>query len=279
MGSLKEKRSAHCLPRGNDGEDCGRCNRHERNKEMKYYLIDYENVNASGLDGIEKLSQESRVVIFYTRNSNKIDLNMLNILLNMETDLTVVEVHHGKQALDIQLASYVGFLIGTEGPGSEYNIISKDKGYRNIQDFWSDHAINLFSSIRQAARQKASKEGGKKAPVRGKGNAAGEGSAGKSSGQKDQTALKKTDSEGGQKKNSSESGQKKASDRRNEVNTDIQKILSKAGCPGDLINGTASFVSRNIGQDGYKQIIYRGIISELGQKTGLEVYRLIKDVL
>ena len=42
---------------------------------------------------------------------------------------------------------------------------------------------------------------------------------------------------------------------------------------------TASFVSKNIGKDGYKQIIYRGIIKEHGQKQGLAIYRLIKDIL
>ena len=257
------------------GGSTARLNGKEQRK-MKYYLIDYENVNASGLDGIEKLSQDSKVVLFFTRNSNKIDLNMLHVLLNMETDLLVIEVHHGKQALDIQLASYVGYLIGTEGDESEYNIISKDKGYRNIQDFWSDHTINLFSSIRQAARQKAAEEGDASAGSASGGESGGKGR--KSSGKKSASDGQKGSSNGGQK-GSSNGDQKKASDRRNEVNTDIQKILSKAGYPGDLINGTASFVSRNIRQDGYKQIIYRGIIKELGQKTGLEVYRLIKDIL
>ena len=59
----------------------------------------------------------------------------------------------------------------------------------------------------------------------------------------------------------------------------VNTILSKAGIAGDVINATASFVSKNIDKDGYKQLIYRGIIKEHGQKMGLELYRLIKGVL
>jgi len=116
---------------------------------MKYYLIDYENVNAAGLEGIDDVSTDSRVVLFYTKNSSKIDLGVFNLLRSTSAELAVIEVHHGKQALDIQLASYVGFLIGTEPADTEYYIVSKDKGYRNIQDFWSDRRIVLCTSLRE----------------------------------------------------------------------------------------------------------------------------------
>ena len=94
---------------------------------MRYYLIDYENVNAAGLEGIDEVTTGSRVVIFYTKNSSKIDLGLFNMLRSIDAELAVIEVHHGKQALDIQLASYVGFLIGTEPSDTEYFIVSKDK--------------------------------------------------------------------------------------------------------------------------------------------------------
>ena len=46
---------------------------------MKYYLLDYENVNASGLDGIGELTSDCRIVLFYTKNSSKIDLGLFNM--------------------------------------------------------------------------------------------------------------------------------------------------------------------------------------------------------
>ncbi len=345
---------------------------------MKYYLIDYENVNASGLDGIEQISSDDRVVLFYTKHSSKIDLGMFNVLLNISAELTVIEVHHGKQALDIQLASYVGFLIGTEGLESEYYIISKDKGYRNIQDFWGEHRIYLNSSIRQAVHkdtkaaaaltdaappadallpqtadaedtadagtaQSGGQEGAEAAPEAGgaaadvpaapaeaaeemiaaaeetaqegadsdpeqetaetaggsedAGNTADDAEstvaaddisadAESSSAADTEPAAGGSEADGAKpaasrngKRSPRQNGRQKNASIRNEVNTEIQKRLSKAGYPGDVINATASFVSRNIGRDGYKQLIYRGIIKEHGQKTGLALYRLIKEVL
>lgn len=400
---------------------------------MKYYLIDYENVNAAGLDGIEDLSTDSRIVLFYTKNSSKIDLGVFNLLRNTEGELAVIEVHHGKQALDIQLASYVGFLIGTEPADTEYYIVSKDKGYRNIQDFWSDRHIVLCTSLKEdseivddPAETKSSGRSGARRGRRSSGrsgySSAKAGQAEKSETKAESNSVERTDEgqhekkgfktkaeknsrhergarkaeaeeapvnaaedtsaakeaapetpeaapkaaepaaeqaaeekkapvvnafaeaaalaaamaaekkekaekearekeakekeakeeESKEKKSSSrksakkktekkadkadkktekkpaeksaekpaeEAPKQKASELRNEVNTEIQKILSKEGISGDVINATASFVSKNIGKDGYKQQIYRGIIKENGQKLGLEIYRLIKGVL
>ena len=412
---------------------------------MKYYLIDYENVNASGLDGIEDLTTDCRIVLFYTKNSSKIDLGIFTQLRNTEAELVVIEVHHGKQALDIQLGSYVGYLIGTEPIDTEYYIVSKDKGYRNIQDFWSDRRIVLCTNLREdseiidepAPEKKASgrsgSRGGRKTSSRSSakaGKPVSKSSRGSSRSQKNgkdesteqeypvvvaetpvtaiqavrpedrktqnadnvsgakngrdadaakngrnaqgeknapaaeseklapknnafaeaaalaaamaaakkeeqakQEAAEKAGSaqdtgsarddssekapaqksepvkdepkqdgskQDGSKQDGSEnstqkdaaakespkkgssrktSSRAKVSELRNEANTEIQKILSKEGYAGDIINATASFVSKNIGKDGYKQLIYRGIIKEHGQKQGLAIYRLIKGVL
>ena len=114
---------------------------------MKYYLLDYENVNSTGLDGVRDLGADSRIILFYTKNSSKIDLGMVNLLRDMKAELSIIEVHHGKQALDIQLASYLGYLIGTEPDDTEYYIISKDKGYRNVQSFWPERHIVLCRNL------------------------------------------------------------------------------------------------------------------------------------
>lgn len=381
---------------------------------MKYYLLDYENVNASGLDGIGDLSSDCRIVLFYTKNSSKIDLGVFNMLRNMEAEMSIIEVHHGKQALDIQLASYLGYLIGTEPADTEYFIISKDKGYRNVQSFWPDRRIVLCRNLspeseivdepapekktssrsgsrggRKSSSAKAStaaKAPAAKAPAaeesqekpktskssrtkaqakpaddvkvedvkkdapkkdapkaepavseEPKPNAFAEAAAiakavVEAKKARNEAAEKKAEKAGdapaekaekpvekeekaekpakktkktASKKKAAESKEKsaeakpkadskqkdadakqkaaeakhKASDIRNEVNNEIQKRLSKENVDGDIINSTASFVSKNIGKDGYKQIIYRGIIKEHGQKQGLAIYRLIKDIL
>jgi len=344
---------------------------------MKYYLLDYENVNASGLDGIGELSSDCRIVLFYTKNSSKIDLGVFNMLRSMKAEMSIIEVHHGKQALDIQLASYLGYLIGTEPADTEYFIISKDKGYRNVQSFWPDRRIVLCRNLspdseivdepapEKKTASRSGSRGGRRSSTAKASTTAKESAAAKvpaaeepkeetkekpktsrSSGRtkaqpksvedvkvaeaKVEDVKKKPPKEDAPKKDAPKAepaveqaaepavseepkpnafaeaaaiakavveakkarneaaakkakkaaeAKHKASDIRNEVNNEIQKRLSKENVDGDIINATASFVSKNIGKDGYKQVIYRGIIKEHGQKQGLAIYRLIKDLL
>ena len=311
---------------------------------MKYYLLDYENVNMAGLDGLNDLPADSKVILFYTRNSNKIDLGVVNQLREMEAELSIVEVHHGKQALDIQLASYLGYLIGTEPEDTEYYIISKDKGYRNVQCFWPDRRIVLCKNLtpdseivdepaeekksssrsgsrgrRRTTTAKATKPEPKAEPVEEpkaepveepkveepapepKLNAFAEAAAiakavveakkarneaeAKAEKKKAAKSSKTTKTTKSTKSNKSTKTTKTAkpkqsiSDTRAEVNNEIQRVLSKENFPGEVVNSTASFVSKNVGKEGYKQIVYRGIIKENGQKQGLAIYRLIKDII
>ena len=302
---------------------------------MKYYLLDYENVNTAGLDGLSELPADSKIILFYTRNSNKIDLGVVNQLRNMKAELSIVEVHHGKQALDIQLASYLGYLIGTEPADTEYFIISKDKGYRNVQCFWPDRRIVLCKNLtpdseivdepaeekkpasrsgsrsrRKSSPAKASKpaekkevvekvepevepkaEPAKEKPVEEpKPNAFAEAAAiakavveakkarNEAEAKIEKPAEKKEKKKATKTKKTAKPKQR-ISDIRAEVNNQIQRVLSKENFPGEVVNSTASFVSKNVGKEGYKQTVYRGIIKENGQKQGLAIYRLIKDII
>lgn len=61
-----------------------------------------------------------------------------------------------------------------------------------------------------------------------------------------------------------------------ELNTTIQKLLSKAGFTTDIINHVASLVSKNYKEKNGKQTVYRAIIAKYGQKQGLNIYNHIK---
>jgi len=43
---------------------------------MNYFLVDYENVNVAGLDGITKLSEDDVVIIFYSENAETLTFGM-----------------------------------------------------------------------------------------------------------------------------------------------------------------------------------------------------------
>ena len=60
------------------------------------------------------------------------------------------------------------------------------------------------------------------------------------------------------------------------TNTEIQRILSKAGYPNDVITYVASTVVKKLGVKNGKQQTYRTIISKYGQTKGLAIYTHIK---
>lgn len=64
---------------------------------------------------------------------------------------------------------------------------------------------------------------------------------------------------------------------KTELNSEIQKLLSKAGYPNDIINYVASTAVKNFGVKNGKQQAYRAIISKYGQGKGLAIYNHVKN--
>ena len=111
----------------------------ERMKIIKtYYLIDYENVGSEGFKGCEKLRETDIIHLFYTDNSRKIDLDIIND--HGESKLITHKVPTGNQSADMHLGSYLGYLIGKECTGQDEEckivVISKDTGFDHIIEFW-----------------------------------------------------------------------------------------------------------------------------------------------
>ncbi|MBQ8076098.1 MAG: hypothetical protein IJ237_08950 [Oscillospiraceae bacterium] len=101
----------------------------------KIFLIDFENVHEKGLEGISRLRPIDTVHLFYTKNASKISLDILS---EIQAKLCFHKVNVGKQSLDMQLVSYLGFLIGTVGKEPEYVIVSNDAGFHNTLAFWGE---------------------------------------------------------------------------------------------------------------------------------------------
>ncbi|MBR4441957.1 MAG: hypothetical protein IKS52_01640, partial [Clostridia bacterium] len=76
------------------------------------YLIDYENVHEAGLQGMESCPSGCAIHLFYSQNANRLNLDLLR---GLKASFTVHKVHPGRQSLDMQLVSYLGYLIGREG--------------------------------------------------------------------------------------------------------------------------------------------------------------------
>lgn len=94
---------------------------------MATYLVDYENVHHSGLLGMEALSEEDNIVVFYSDNGETIPIYLLD---NCSASLDFRRVVAGtSNALDFQL---VGYLFHEMKPEEVYYIISRDTGYDMI---------------------------------------------------------------------------------------------------------------------------------------------------
>lgn len=76
-----------------------------------YYFVDYENVHEAGITGMNKLPKDSEVHLFYSQNANKLNLDLLRFV---KAKVRVHKVKPGKQSLDMQMVSYLGYCMSRD---------------------------------------------------------------------------------------------------------------------------------------------------------------------
>lgn len=110
---------------------------------MAIFFIDYENVNHSGFTGLNKLTKEDSIIIFYSDNSNSIPFSLHMEILSTEVAIEYIKITaNGKNCLDFQLATYLGSFIG-KNPYESYVIVSKDMGFNAVIDFWKTLDVDV----------------------------------------------------------------------------------------------------------------------------------------
>lgn len=127
---------------------------------MSLYLIDYENVNADGLAGINQLDESDTIILFYSMNSNTLTFSLHKSLTETKARLEYVEVKAGtKNSLDFQLVSYLGYLIAKDQK-SDYVIVSKDNGFSSTVAFWQNRKVevSLARDLQNVRRESVEKE-------------------------------------------------------------------------------------------------------------------------
>ncbi len=114
---------------------------------MKAFLIDFENVKSKGLQGIDMLDKNDKVIIFYSENSDTISFEMHQNVINSPANVEYLKVRvGGKNALDFQLATLLGYIVAKD----EYShifIISNDKGFEKLHDFWKTNYCDEVSCL------------------------------------------------------------------------------------------------------------------------------------
>ena len=118
---------------------------------MNYFLVDYENVNLAGFNGIAALDENSTEIIFYSANADSMTFGLHRRINESKAKFQFQKVSVGeKNALDFQLCSYLGFLIRDTAPvdetaeKSDYYIVSNDHGYAVLSEYWKRRGFNVM---------------------------------------------------------------------------------------------------------------------------------------
>ncbi|MEE3481203.1 MAG: PIN domain-containing protein [Lachnospiraceae bacterium] len=104
---------------------------------MSVYLIDYENVNFTGLEGVGTLTPADEVILFYSNAASTIPMNLHIDVQKSGARMQYIRIERtGKNYLDFQLAALSGYLVGTTDQ-TDFVVISRDTGYDSVLDLWN----------------------------------------------------------------------------------------------------------------------------------------------
>ena len=133
------------------------------------YLIDTENVRTVWTLLLDRMTVNDKIYVFYTMNSGNVSYEDLNGVLSSGKSIELIQCHTGKNGLDFQLVSYLGYLI-RNNENADYCIISDDSGYDAVIKFWEGRDVDVTRktafqvSGKQAKPQKKSIFGVKSKP-------------------------------------------------------------------------------------------------------------------
>lgn len=129
---------------------------------IRHFLVDSENVNDNWLMLFDMADEDDEIVVFYTKKSPHMSyMSVIRLMENNSINVRFEECYEGTNALDFQLVSYMGYLMGRndtrsknecdaasdETGADEYIIMSNDTGYDPAVRFWKDKgfAVRRFN--------------------------------------------------------------------------------------------------------------------------------------
>jgi len=110
---------------------------------MTNYFIDYENVK--NIFDIISLKKDDYCAVFYSKNANKMDVDDVKKLVDSGATVELFKVEpSGKNALDFQLSSFLGFKIRSAlGQKVAFRVVTKDGGFLALGNFWKEMGADV----------------------------------------------------------------------------------------------------------------------------------------
>lgn len=108
----------------------------DRRIKMAVYLVDFENVHSEGFRGVEMLSENDECYIFYSVNANTLSFDVHQKICESKAKFYYKMVQiGGKNALDFQLVTFLGYLVAKR-PDEHFYVVSGDKMFCCATDYW-----------------------------------------------------------------------------------------------------------------------------------------------
>lgn len=211
-----------------------------------YILVDYENVRTNGLEGVEYLTEDDTLIIFYSEVCNKIRSDELRKISKSKCRWEIKKLlRKGKNGLDFYIASKTGAILAAD-PNAYIGIVSNDNGFQAVLDYWETELTNevrivMYPTI--AACLIATKEpAGRKSSIH--------------------EALKKL---------SIEEEYQKHLEFEN-----MKSMLNRLFGEGDYHEMSTEIIML-LDSDYTPKILYTTFLENYGREKGLEIYRAIKE--
>ena len=215
---------------------------------MIHFMVDFENVGNRGLQGIEYLNADDALTMFYSQSCTKLQNGFFTQIVKSGAELNICKLHNqGKNGIDFYIASKIGEVLGNGYKGT-VAIVSSDKGFRAVQDYWKHcvdgcHNIILKHNIEQCIV--SSNENSERRHFI-------------------QEKIRYVDIE-----TAYEDYKKKT-----RIHNELSILFSKEQCK-TIIESVTNIMK----EDGSKRTIYLNILKHFGRKNGLLIYRRIQELI
>lgn len=78
----------------------------------KYFIVDFNGVNENGLDGIEYLTENDNLIVFFVKGESKVDFSLLSKFYSCHANVTMKEIDN-KNLIPLVISMYIGSISNT----------------------------------------------------------------------------------------------------------------------------------------------------------------------
>lgn len=204
------------------------------------YLVDVENVANNWVDFVSG-GEQAKVFLFFSVPSPNLTYGDLATILGKCPNIRCFQCASGSNALDFQLVSYLGYLLAAATVCDQFVILSNDKGYDSVCNFWGQRGFRV-ERIGTKPAEKAVSPAPKKPP------------------EPQQTDPVKPPEPADIRQQCIDIVRNCLPQNEKECSADIFAVLEK--------NKTANL-----------QVVYQTFVKTYGQKRGLDLYKKVKSVV